>query len=273
MCFPFLYMFCRLSLIFGSASGSSRGISEPFRFDLFLRLTGWWLPVLRLHLRPARVRASMQQPMRCVAWLVLKPSRRLLMQEKRLQKRKPVWAWSAKLKTCCLSSLTDKVDWSRCCRRHQWLNTFRMHPISWHATFSSSMVPWLLPRNTVWIVLSLQFWLCVTFLPPTTWFWSNIACRPQPLQSLSCPATTMDQMQLTRLPWQYDWSNGPRNDLAECLDHKDHWNVWGCSEEYSPPMYKFVNFRHDADQCAAGTRVDFANAPTFEGNLMFSAPY
>ena len=39
------------------------------------------------------------------------------------------------------------------------------------------------------------------------------------------------------------------------------------------PMYKFVNFRHDADQCAAGTRVDFANAPTFEGNLMFSAPY
>ena len=39
------------------------------------------------------------------------------------------------------------------------------------------------------------------------------------------------------------------------------------------PMYKFVNFRHDADQCAAGTRVDFANTPTFEGCLMFSAPY
>jgi hypothetical protein len=39
-CVFFLYMFCRLSLIFGSASGSSRGISEPFRFDLFLRLTG-----------------------------------------------------------------------------------------------------------------------------------------------------------------------------------------------------------------------------------------
>ena len=74
--------------------------------------------------------------------------------------------------------------------------------------------------------------------------------------------------------------------LANTIDRMDpemiSQNAWitkiiGMFEEAQKnilsPMYKFVNFRHDADQCAAGTRVDFANAPTFEGNLMFSAPY
>lgn len=66
--------------------------------------------------------------------------------------------------------------------------------------------------------------------------------------------------------------------LAQTVERMDlkmiSQNVWvtkviGMSEDSQKnvlaPTYKFVSFRHDADPRAAGTAMDFNNAPTFEG--------